>query len=278
MDYIELDCKVIPGGDNIDILVAYLAGIGFSMFQETDEGVKAYIDVKLFDQNELDGIPFITDNKDVNITYSVAAAEKKNWNEEWESNFKPVVIGKEIYVRAEYHLADPSFKYELVIQPRMAFGTGHHATTSMMMDAMLKIDFKNRTVLDMGCGTAILAILAEKLGAVTLTGIDNDPNAVENAVLNCSINGAKNIIVLLGDATTSGNETFDIILANINRNIILEDLPLYKKNLNPGGILMLSGFYLADLEIITEKANSLNLNLQSHQMLNDWCQANFISN
>ena len=278
MDYIELDCKVIPGGDNIDILVAYLAGIGFSMFQETDEGVKAYIDVKLFDQNELDGIPFITDNKDVNITYSVAAAEKKNWNEEWESNFKPVVIGKEIYVRAEYHLADPSFKYELVIQPRMAFGTGHHATTSMMMDAMLKIDFKNRTVLDMGCGTAILAILAEKLGAVSLTGIDNDPNAVENAVLNCSINGAKNIIVLLGDATTSGNETFDIILANINRNIILEDLPLYKKNLNPGGILMLSGFYLADLEIITEKANSLNLNLQSHQMLNDWCQANFISN
>ena len=278
MDYIELDCKGIPGGDNIDILVAYLAGIGFSMFQETDEGVKAYIDVKLFDQNELDGIPFITDNKDVNITYSVAAAEKKNWNEEWESNFKPVVIGKEIYVRAEYHLADPSFKYELVIQPRMAFGTGHHATTSMMMDAMLKIDFKNRTVLDMGCGTAILAILAEKLGAVSLTGIDNDPNAVENAVLNCSINGAKNIIVLLGDATTSGNETFDIILANINRNIILEDLPLYKKNLNPGGILMLSGFYLADLEIITEKANSLNLNLQSHQMLNDWCQANFISN
>jgi len=275
MDYIEVDCQVIPGGDNIDILVAYLAEIGYSMFQENENGVKAYIDVTLFDQNVLDELPFIKENNHVNIEYVVRAAEKRNWNQEWENSFKPVVIGKEVYVRAEYHMPDPSAKYELVIQPRMAFGTGHHATTSLMMEAMLKIDFKNLKVLDMGCGTAILAILAEKMGASATTAIDNDPVATENAVLNCEINAVKNVTVFTGNALTPGNEIFDVILANINRNIILEDISLYVKNLAKEGILMLSGFYLADLKKIADKANSLNLKCTSQQVLNDWCQANF---
>lgn len=275
MDYIEVDCKVNPGGDNIDILIAYLAGIGYSMFQENEAGVKAYIDVTLFDQNALDDLPFIKEPNQVDIQYVVRVAEKRNWNQEWESSFQPVIIGNEVYVRAEYHLPDPSAKYELVIQPRMAFGTGHHATTSLMMEAMLKIDFKHRHVLDMGCGTAILAILAEKMGANSITAIDNDPVATENAVVNCEINGVKNVSVVTGNAATPGNEIFDVILANINRNIILEDITLYAKNLAKEGILMLSGFYLADLEKITGKAASLNLKCTSHQVLNGWCQANF---
>ncbi len=278
MDYLELECKVHPGGENVDILVAHLADIGFSMFEETEEGVKAYIDVAIFNQEQLDALPILNTNELCTVHYTINETEKKNWNEEWESNFHPVVIGTEIYVRAEYHAPDPAFKYELIIQPRMAFGTGHHATTSLMMEAMLEIDFENKSVLDMGCGTAILAILAEKKGASNILAIDNDPVAVENSVLNCAINNAVKVNCLTGDATTPGEEKFDVILANINRNIILADLPFYVKNLKSGGFLLMSGFYLKDLNVIEEKAGLCGLNLLHHRVLNDWCQVVFVTN
>ncbi|MBL0342842.1 MAG: 50S ribosomal protein L11 methyltransferase, partial [Bacteroidetes bacterium] len=212
------------------------------MFQETEKGVKAYIETQLFNQKELDELPFIKENNEVHISYTIAKAENRNWNEEWESNFKPVIIGKEIYVRAEYHMPDPTVKYEVVIQPRMAFGTGHHATTSMMMESMLKIDFRNKKVLDMGCGTAILAILADKMGATSITAIDNDPNAVENSFVNCAVNGVKAVSVLLGDAKTPGKDRYDVVLANINRNIIVEDIAFYDGNILPGGSLLCQDF------------------------------------
>jgi len=274
MEYMELDCRVTPGGENTEILIAYLGAIGYSMFEETEYGVKAYIDRNLFSQLELDGIPPLLE--EATIEFKASEPEHKNWNEEWEKNFQPVIIGKDIYVRAEYHTPDPTARFELIIHPRMAFGTGHHATTSLVMEHMLSIDFKGKRVLDMGCGTGILAILAEKMGASEILAIDNDVNAVENTVVNCDINNATQVIAKHGDATTPGDEVFDIILANINRNIILEDLPLYTKNLAAGGTLITSGYYLEDLPMIREKAKSNNLSYTSHSSLDNWCRATFV--
>jgi len=275
MEYIELDCTVTPTGDYTEILIAWLANIGYSMFEETDYGVKAYIEKKLFSQQQLDSIPILQDTANVKVTFVVSEPELKNWNEEWEKNFQPVRIGSEIYVRAEYHDPDPSARYELVIQPRMAFGTGHHATTSLVMESMLSVDFKNKLVLDMGCGTGILAILASKLGAKCVVAIDNDANAVENTIVNCIKNEADNVQAELGDANTPGKRVFEVILANINRNIILSDLPLYVRNLAENGNLITSGYYFEDLPMIREKAETCGLKFQYHQVLNNWCCASF---
>ena len=274
MEYMELDCRVTPTGENTEILIAYLGAIGYSMFEETDYGVKAYIDKNLFSQLELDGIPPMLE--DVTVEFTATVPEHKNWNEEWEKNFQPVIVGSDIYVRAEYHEPKPETRFELIIHPRMAFGTGHHATTSLVMEHMLSIDFKGKKVLDMGCGTGILAILAVKMGAGFVVAIDNDANAVENTEVNCTINQASQVIAKHGDATTPGNDVYDIILANINRNIILEDLPLYTKNLAPGGLLITSGYYLEDLPQIREKAKSNNLSYTSHSSLDNWCRASFV--
>jgi len=273
MEYLELDCRVAPGGDTTEILIAWLANIGYSMFEETDYGVKAYIEKNLFNQQDLNNIPLL--NNSDKVTYTLAQPELKNWNEEWEKNFKPVRIGNDIYVRAEYHPADTAVKYELIIQPRMAFGTGHHATTSLVMERMLSVGIENKRVLDMGCGTGILAILASKLGASMLLAVDNDANAVENSELNCEINDIKNVKAVLGDAHTPGNEIFDVIIANINRNIILEDLPLYVRNLAEKGYLITSGYYFEDLKIIQEKAAQCGLKFIDYKVMDNWCCAVF---
>lgn len=276
MEYIELDCTVEPAGENTEILIARLAAIGYSMFEESEKGVKAYIESGLFSQQELDHLAAFPADNPVKIEYKISKMPDVNWNELWESNFQPVIIGKEIYVRAEYHQPDPSFKFELVIQPRMAFGTGHHATTSLVMESMLTLDFKDKTVLDMGCGTGILAILASKMGATHLVAVDIDDNATENTVVNCRRNNVQNVKVITGGAAASGKEKFDFVLANINRNIILEDLPLYMNNLNAGGILITSGYYESDLEIISDQAAAIGLKLNDHKVSENWCRATFI--
>jgi ribosomal protein L11 methyltransferase len=250
MDYVEVDFTVKPAQEFNEILIAYLGAIGYSMFEESDSGVKAYIPETEFDRHELDEMPLFQQEGPFQITYNFSTIASKNWNAEWEKNFEPVIIGKEVYVRAEYHPADPAFRYELVIQPRMAFGTGH----------------------------AILAMLADKMGAKNILAIDNDPNATENAVLNCNVNATGNIHVVTGDASTPGTALFEVILANINRNIILEDLALYNANLKPGGLLFTSGYYLEDLEMIRSKAASFGLELMNHRTRDNWCQAVFHKN
>ncbi len=276
MEYMEMDCRVSPGADHTEILIAYLAAAGYTMFEETDYGVKAYIPVNLFNQQQLDNIPVLKNEGSFRVTYSLTKPEVKNWNAEWEKNFQPVVIGKKIYVRADYHPSQPGYRYELVIHPRMAFGTGHHATTSLVMQALLTLPVKDKTVLDMGCGTGILAILAAKMGAANLVAIDNDENAVENAKVNCEANNENRIKVLVGDAFTPGDSTFDIILANINRNIILDDMHRYVHNLTTGGSLVLSGFFTDDLPLILAKANTNKLKLTKQDQQNNWCCAIFV--
>jgi len=276
MEYMEVDCRVTPVEENTEILIAYLGAIGYSMFEETEYGVKAYITSNLFSQEDLDAIPLLNDPDRVKIDFTVSVPENINWNEEWENNFQPVIIGKEIYVRAEYHEPDPSFAFELIIHPRMAFGTGHHATTSLVLEAMLSIDFEGKKVLDMGCGTGILAILAAKMESAAVTAIDNDPNAVENAALNCTINNTMDVFVQQGNASTPGDALFDVILANINRNIILEDLVSYSKNLAKGGLLITSGFYLEDLPLINEAAKKCGLSGLDHSSTDNWCRATFV--
>lgn len=275
MDYIELDCRVIPAGENTEILIAYLGELGYTMFEETDYGVKAYINKELFNREEINTIPLLN-KPGVTVEVTVSVPETKNWNEEWEKNFQPVIIGNEIYVRADYHPASPDTRFELIIHPRMAFGTGHHATTSLVMEAMLKIDFHKKKVLDMGCGTGILAILAGKMGASSVLAIDNDPNAVENAIVNCEINHADGVEVQQGDAQTPGDSQFEVILANINRNIILDDIALYTSNLTNNGILITSGYYVEDLPLIREKAKLFGLSYSEHSSLDNWCRTSFV--
>ncbi len=275
MEYIELDCTVTPGGENTEILIAFLGAIGYSMFEENDNGVKAYIDKELFSQVSLDTIPLLNDNDAVKVSYEINIPEKKNWNEEWERNFKPLKIGNEIYVRAEYHETDSTSRFELIIHPRMAFGTGHHATTSLVMEHMLELELANKRILDMGCGTGILAILAVKMGASAVVAIDNDENAVENAKVNCEINNASSVNVYKGDGNSAGDTGYDVIFANINRNIILEDLPAYVAAMNVGGLLVISGYYLQDLFVIREKAEACGLTFISNAIAENWCRATF---
>ena len=276
MDYIEMDCKVSPGADHTEILIAYLAAIGYTMFEETEYGVKAYIPAIDFSHERLDTIPFIKNPGKLKVDFTIKKPENKNWNEEWEKNFQPVIIGKEIYVRADYHPIVHGYRFDLVIHPRMAFGTGHHATTSLVMQAMLELDFTGKRVLDMGCGSGILAILASKMGAPTLVAVDIDENAVENCLVNAAANNCRNITVRAGDVQVIDDEEYDIILANINRNIILDDIGKYAQCLASKGTLVTSGYFTEDLNHIVAAAAENKLILTKSGQLDNWCCAVFV--
>lgn len=277
MDYMEVDCRVDPPGEASEILMALLSEIGYSMFEETEAGLKAYIAASDFNRSHLDHLFGELALPGVNIQKEIRQIPYTNWNEVWEQNFQPVRVGKEVYVRAGYHPADLAVRHELVIEPRMAFGTGHHATTMLMMQALLRIEIKGQSVLDMGCGTGILGILASRLGAKEVLGIDNDPNAVENALLNAQNNKTDNMRVMAGDATTIRGMSFDIIVANINRNIILNDLKIYQSTMKPGGILLLSGFYQCDLSSIVAEAESNELRMYNFEVSENWVAALLIN-
>lgn len=259
-----------------DILISELAELGFDTFEETEQGFKAFIPKDTFNQQDLNTcLAAIAD--DCAFTYSQQEIAQQNWNSVWESKFEPLTIADQIYVRATFHQPKPDFPLEIVIDPKMAFGTGHHQTTSLMMEMMLEENFEGKNVLDMGCGTGILAILAEKRGATELDAIDYDPLCYESTLENTALNQCSRIKAVCGSKEVIPNQVYDIVLANINRNILLDQLDRYSDVLIQGGKLYLSGFYEhPDLEILNEKAASLGLVYQEHRVNKEWTAAKFI--
>jgi ribosomal protein L11 methyltransferase len=277
MNYFELLFTVVSTEDYLqDLLINELSQIGFDTFEETDLGFKAYITTNKFNQNSLD--ESISEFKDLfTFHYEINLIPAKNWNEVWESNFEAIDIADKIHVRATFHPLKKNVDYEIVIDPKMAFGTGHHQTTAMVMSYMLENNFKDKSVLDMGCGTGILAILASKMGAKNVVAIDNDPVCFQSVLENSVLNGIENIEALCGSKETIPQHKFDIILANINRNILLDQIENYSKVLNKNGLIFFSGFHEEpDLQMLKEAGSKLNLIYQNHKNDKEWVAAKFI--
>ena len=276
MNYLKLNIKITPFEEWLrDVLTAQLTEIGFESFAETDDGFEGFIPEKDFNEDEVSNL---LKSYEENHTFQVQKEliEEKNWNEEWEKNyFKPLVVAGKCVVRAPFHKEYPALDYEIVIEPNMAFGTGNHETTSMMLEAILENDMQNKSVLDMGCGTGILGILASMRGAKKITAIDIDEWSFKGATENAQINGIRNMEVKQGDASLLGNEKYDVIFANIHKNVLIEDMPAYNSVAPPNGLLFLSGFYLRDLDAIKATAAKLSLNYKSHQVKKNWVVAVF---
>lgn len=274
MEYLELDFKISPLQPASDILIAELGEMGFESFVENDEGLIAYVQKDLFDSQALEEI-YLFKTKEHQISWSSKTVVQQNWNAEWEKSFKPILVQDKCLVRAPFH-EQQQVTYDIVIEPKMSFGTGHHETTFMMLSHILENDFKNKSVLDMGCGTGVLAILAEKCGATALEAIDIDNWCYINSIENVERNGCRSITVKEGDASLLGDTKFDVILANINRNILLKDIPTYVSCLKKGGILFLSGFYLEDLEMISAKCGEFGLQFEKNLEKNNWVAAKYV--
>jgi ribosomal protein L11 methyltransferase len=277
MNYYELLFTVISAeSHHQDLLIDELADLGFDTFEETDFGFKAYIPSENFEKAEVDERLSFYENM-ITFSYEVNLIPQRNWNEVWESNFKPIEVRDQIRVRATFHEPKPEFPYEIIIDPKMAFGTGHHDTTCLMMDSMLESNFHGKKVLDMGCGTGILAILASKLGAGHITAIDYDMLCYKSTFENTALNHIKGVHVICGSKEEIPDEEFDVILANINRNILTDQMERYSEVLKSGGEIYFSGFYEnTDLDIIKESAHKNKLNYVSHKTSNHWVAAKFV--
>ncbi|WP_411894762.1 50S ribosomal protein L11 methyltransferase [Winogradskyella sp. A2] len=271
--YIGYDFKLSPLQPATEILIAELGYAGFESFVENDEGVTAYIQKDEWNAFILEEVNVLS-SKEFVITYEFNEIEQTNWNAEWEKSFKPIVVDDLVTVRAPFH-EKSNTKYDIVIEPKMSFGTGHHETTHMMIQHILKNDFKGKSVLDMGCGTGVLAILAEKVGANQLDAIDIDNWCYINSLENIERNSCEHISVYEGDVSILVDQKYDVIIANINRNILLNDIPAYADHLNQNGALYLSGFYKNDLELIIQKCEVSNLTFQDKILRNEWVAVKF---
>jgi ribosomal protein L11 methyltransferase len=252
-----------------DILLVELGALGYDSFEETTGGLEAYVPTADFDAVAVSKLMTLRDPH-VSVSWSHAEMPDRNWNAEWERSFVPVEVDGLVRVRAEHHEPDPSFKYELVITPRMAFGTGHHATTRMMARATLGLDLAGKAVCDLGCGTAVLAMLAERMGAGSVVAIDIDEVAVSNAKENLLRNGCPMTTVEKGDAKTLMGHGYDAILANIERNTLIEAMPLMADALRPGGALLLSGFVVKDRGYLEAAANDQGLIMVERLEEGEW--------
>ena len=273
--YIGYDFIVSLPQPATEILIAELGYVGFDSFVESEKGVTAYIQKDKWNAFILDDINILS-SKEFEITFEFNEIEQTNWNEEWEKNFKPIVVDNQVTVRAPFH-DKTTTKYDLVIEPKMSFGTGHHETTYMMIQHILKNDFKNKSVLDMGCGTGVLAILGEKVGANELDAIDIDNWCYVNSLENVERNDCEKVSVYEGDVKLLDGNNYDIIIANINRNILLADIPRYTRCLNKNGTLFLSGFYKEDIQMIESKCNEDMLKLEEIIERGQWVSLKFIN-
>jgi ribosomal protein L11 methyltransferase len=269
MEYIELNCIVSPLEPGNEILMAELAEYDYESFKETENGLKAYIQAPLFIENQLKNLYF-SQLDGFSLEYSFSVIEDQNWNAKWEENYPPVVFDDKVAIRAPFHDKFDNVEFDIVIEPKMSFGTAHHATTAQMIRYIVEIDMKDLKILDMGSGTAVLAILASMRGAKSIDAIDNDEWAYNNAVENVAKNNITNINVELGDASLLNGRNYDLIIANINRNILLNDINAYAKCLSSGNLLLLSGFYEADIKLLSKEAEKYGLIYQSHTIDREW--------
>ena len=266
-NYLEFNFNISPLQPWNEILMAELIEIGFDSFTEEHNGILAYIQKDLFDDKQLQEINMFS-NEAVEISYTYQEMPNINWNEEWEKNFEPINVEDQVSIRAEFH-SNQNLPHEIIIQPKMSFGTGHHATTYLMIQQMLDMNFENKTVLDMGCGTSVLAIFAKQKGAGKTVAIDIDEWSVENSKENAERNNV-DLDISQGTADNLGAENFDIILANINRNILISDIPTYVSVLNDGGQLLLSGLCFFDVEDVLEVCNEQKLTLKRKLQREEW--------
>ena len=270
MDYNELKIEnVLP--DQQEILIPGLDEIGFESFSQEENELLAYIPVGQYREEK---VKLLFSN--LHLQFQVRTIKEKNWNEEWEKNYDPVVIAGECYVHASFHDPLPGIKYDILIEPRMSFGTAHHETTRLMIEKMLGMNITGKKVLDMGCGTAVLSILAHKMGAKEILAIDNDEWAFRNSLDNIAINGAGSIHVVMGDIDVNHSKDFDLIFSNINRNILLKHLCAYYNFLKKGGEMILSGFYTEDIPAIRNQAESFGFQTTGATELNNWVTLAFM--
>lgn len=272
--YIEYTFKIKPLQPASDILIAELGEAGFESFVENEEGLLAYIQKTEWQEDILDSIEILKNNQ-LHFTHTVEEIAQENWNETWERNFHPIHINGQCAVRAPFH-AKTGVDYDIVIEPKMSFGTGHHETTHMMLQFVLDQDFEGKSVLDMGSGTGVLAILAAMKGAAQIDAIDIDTWCYLNAKENVARNDCTHINVYEGDSSLLGNRKYDVILANINRNILVDDIAVYTQNLTKTGTLFVSGFYLEDLPIISKKCTENRLNFVKNLEKNHWVAAKYV--
>ena len=278
MKYLEFTFQTQPCTETVnDVLSAVLANIGFESFVEQPDGIAAYIQASLFEEEalkaELENFPV----PDAKISYQYVEAEDKDWNEEWEKNFfQPIIIEDQCVIHSTFHQNIPQATYDIIINPQMAFGTGHHETTSLIITELLETELQGKALLDMGCGTSILAILARMRGAAPCTAIDIDEWCVRNSLENIELNQVDQIKVFQGNAASLASEgPFDFVIANINRNILLNDMHRYVDRMNAGAHLLMSGFYVEDIPAIQEEAERNGLQLIHHREKNNWAAVLF---
>ena len=275
MQYIEYHFSIAPLQPAAEILIAELDMAGFESFVETPDGIKAYIPEKDWRNNILDAVRTLKD-PGFKIEYSRKEIAPVNWNAEWEKNFEPVEIDGMCTVRAPFH-PEAGTRFDIVINPKMSFGTGHHETTRMMIRFLLKTEIKNKRTLDMGCGTGVLAILAEKKGAAHIDAVDHDSWCYLNTLENVAQNHCKNISVYEGDVSIITGGKYDLIMANINRNVLLKDMEVYAGCLSPAGILLLSGFYKEDMHVISNKCREFSLKYVENMEMNHWIAVKYVN-
>ena len=275
MIYIEYIFTLDPVQPYTEILIAELGGVGFESFVETEDGVKAYIQKEDWHPQLLEEI-FILTSEEVQISFTQSEIEQQNWNATWEQNFNPIVVDDRCTVKAPFHTDTPETDYTIIIEPKMSFGTGHHATTHMILSFLLEDEVAGQAVLDMGCGTSVLAIMAAMRGASYIEAIDIDAWCYENSLENIDRNGQPHIVVKQGDASILGDQQFDTIIANINRNILLSDLQTYVKVLKPGGGIYLSGYLEDDREILEAACTKLGGTPVKYKSRDGWIAAKFV--
>lgn len=278
-DYTKIQFKVTPNEEvATDILAALLAEVGFESFVPDENGMEAYVPHSMYDEAAIATVVENFPLEGYEITYNSEFIEGEDWNAEWEKNyFQPIVLGEDCVIHSTFHTDVPKARYDILIDPKMAFGTGYHQTTCHMLRAILASDMTGKSVLDMGCGTALLAILARKHGATDVVAIDIDEFAYENAKENIVLNNTADIDVRLGGAEAiKENDSFDFVIANINRNILLMDMHNYVRCMHPGSQIFISGFYTDDMEVLKEEANKYGLRYIDYAEDNRWAMMRFV--